>query len=396
MDAQAGTTKFKQADKLFNEGKFAEALGILNDLDSAYPNTKNILYAKAMCLFQLGHIDEAESVCDWLLQEFQDPRAYALKDQIQTKRAAADADPYGGLDMSALDDLLQPTTKIVTPKRPPPSNTPRNTAIAVAAVLVVGALGAAGYMGVQKGWFFGPRETVEQVVAKIAEPWSKSDSYTASLDAEATPPDKSGQKMSVRAMLEFAKKGDKTLARIEGVVSVAGGPMSMDIPATIVSDGTNAFVEVTMPMMGAGKPMVIKAQAPPASQLNPDVAKMLIDKLHDTFDAKVLPEEMLDGMKAYVLQLTLKPGAMPAQAVPGMSKDMDIGPIKAYFVKDTMSQVQLLFNDKKGAQVARLTLRDIKFNADLKEDRFKYTPPSGAQVMDAKDAMGMIPGMPKM
>lgn len=121
---------------------------------------------------------------------------------------------------------------------------------------------------------------------------------------------------------------------------------------------------------------------------------MMFQQLHDTFDIKLLPEELLDGMKVYVLQLTPKPGAPANNAIPGMDKDF--GGIKAYFTKDTMAQVRFAVTDKAGASLATFAMKDIKLNAELKEDRFKYTPPTGAQVMDLMDAMKMIPGMPKM
>lgn len=260
MKAQQGTAKFKRADELFNQGKFAEALGLLNELDVAFPNTKNILYAKAVCLHQLGHLDEAESVCDWVMQEFQDPRAQALKAQIESMRAAAIADPFGGLNMNALDDLLEPTTKRVPAQRAAPaSNTLRYALIAGIALIVIGAVAGVGYVGMQKGWLFGPRETVEQVEAKLVEQWSKADSYSAVLDVQASVPGKTPGSVRAGATLDYMKKGDKPLFRLEGVASITGGPMPMDVPATIVSDGNDIYIQTEF----MGKQMVMKTKAPP-------------------------------------------------------------------------------------------------------------------------------------
>ena len=61
MDAQEATRTFKQAEALYAKGRHAEALQLLENLDLNFPNTKNILYPKALCLTALGRKAEASA-----------------------------------------------------------------------------------------------------------------------------------------------------------------------------------------------------------------------------------------------------------------------------------------------------------------------------------------------
>lgn len=103
MDPAESKAKFKQADTLYREGQYQQALHLLGELNEAYPNTKNVLYPAALCLEKLGRGDEALPLCEALIEKFQDPRARELKEKIQQATAQPAENPYG-LDFSSLDD----------------------------------------------------------------------------------------------------------------------------------------------------------------------------------------------------------------------------------------------------------------------------------------------------
>jgi hypothetical protein len=130
MEASESKERFKRADTLFRAGEYQQALHILSGLNQAHPNTKNVLYPMAMCLERLGRADDALPLCVRLIEQFQDPRAQALKDRI-AHLAAARPQPanglfdldYSGLDDSAIQgDLLDiPTTTLAyKPVEPDP------------------------------------------------------------------------------------------------------------------------------------------------------------------------------------------------------------------------------------------------------------------------------------
>lgn len=86
-DGKESREKFKRADELFREERFAEALSLLIELDACHPNTRNILVPMALCLDRLGREDEALFLCERLVRQFADTRARALLERLRLPRA---------------------------------------------------------------------------------------------------------------------------------------------------------------------------------------------------------------------------------------------------------------------------------------------------------------------
>jgi len=76
------TKRFQQADRLFREGRYKEALYILNLLDESFPNDRHILWPKAMCLTKLGRRDDAIALLQRIVDEFDYPKAKDLLLQL--------------------------------------------------------------------------------------------------------------------------------------------------------------------------------------------------------------------------------------------------------------------------------------------------------------------------
>jgi len=74
---------FKESEILYRERRYDEALDALQRLDVKYPNTRNILYPIAKCLRRLGRFDEAATICDRLILEFNDERARHIRKQVE-------------------------------------------------------------------------------------------------------------------------------------------------------------------------------------------------------------------------------------------------------------------------------------------------------------------------
>lgn len=86
-DGNESREKFKRADQLFREEKFGEALSLLNELDTAHPNTRNILVPMVLCMERLGREDEALPLCEQLVRQFADTRARELLARLRLPRA---------------------------------------------------------------------------------------------------------------------------------------------------------------------------------------------------------------------------------------------------------------------------------------------------------------------
>lgn len=86
-DGKESREKFKRADVLFREERFAEALVLLTELDAIHPNTRNILVPMALCLDRLGREEEALPMCERLVRQFADTRARELLERLRLPRA---------------------------------------------------------------------------------------------------------------------------------------------------------------------------------------------------------------------------------------------------------------------------------------------------------------------
>jgi len=116
VDARTAESHFKQADSLYRDGRYAEALDYLIELDEAFPSTPNVLFPLARCLRRVGRVDEALAICDDLITRCGDLRALQLREFIrkshnpETEETPTPHYSIEGLNQDAhagaLDDLL--------------------------------------------------------------------------------------------------------------------------------------------------------------------------------------------------------------------------------------------------------------------------------------------------
>ncbi len=154
MQSKEARKKFKLADGLFREKKYSAALDLLDELDATFPNAKNVMYPKAMCLAKLGRPHEAHELCQKLKAIYNDPRA----DKLMEKLAAGaqppplptapgadmafepvdlnldDISAPGGADPLGLDDLFapKPAAPAAPPAPEPPSRKPLYIGLGIA------------------------------------------------------------------------------------------------------------------------------------------------------------------------------------------------------------------------------------------------------------------------
>lgn len=107
MSPDIAKKKHLEAQRLFQQRQFAEALALLDELDQNFPNEQNIMYARARCLVALGRLDEARPVCAF------------LKDLMGSERGAkllAHIDSCTVATTSAFD-IPASTSKVTPPVR---------------------------------------------------------------------------------------------------------------------------------------------------------------------------------------------------------------------------------------------------------------------------------------
>ncbi len=82
MNRQLAKQYFERAEAALESGNPDEALTLLNQLDAAFPNMKNIGVARAKAYAAMGRIPEAIHLCDALIQEHTSRRATELKERL--------------------------------------------------------------------------------------------------------------------------------------------------------------------------------------------------------------------------------------------------------------------------------------------------------------------------
>jgi hypothetical protein len=78
--------KFRDAQELFQQERWRDALRLFDDLSLSYKSDKEIMLNRAMCLARLGKEEEAELLCDHITIVHKDPRGALLKSQIPRSR----------------------------------------------------------------------------------------------------------------------------------------------------------------------------------------------------------------------------------------------------------------------------------------------------------------------
>jgi pentatricopeptide repeat protein len=103
MKRSEAKIKFKQADELYRNGQFSEAMELLHSLDSSFPETRQIMFPLARCMGRLGMFEEAEALCDELHEKFH------MEEALNFKLAMYDTPLFGVSDDDSdfdLDDIL--------------------------------------------------------------------------------------------------------------------------------------------------------------------------------------------------------------------------------------------------------------------------------------------------
>jgi len=86
MDIGEVRRRYRQAEALYQQGRAAEALHMLDELDQAFPNAQNVTYMRALCFAALGCIDQAIELAGYLSNVLGDPRGQELRAQLEAHR----------------------------------------------------------------------------------------------------------------------------------------------------------------------------------------------------------------------------------------------------------------------------------------------------------------------
>jgi tetratricopeptide (TPR) repeat protein len=139
VDQGQAQSQFQKADDFYQSGRFEEALSVLDRLNEAYPDKRNIMFPRARCLRRLKRPQEAMEVCDRLIELFGDERAVKLKNAIASAEAATQQESSVGFAPLTLEDLGI-TSKPAPAPAPPPRRGSRTTMMMVALFILAAAV----------------------------------------------------------------------------------------------------------------------------------------------------------------------------------------------------------------------------------------------------------------
>lgn len=142
MDRGQAQALFQKADDFYRSERYEEALNVLNKLDDAFPDRRNILFPRARCLRRLKRPQEAMAICDRLIERFGDKRATKLKTAIASAEAASQRESSVGFTPLTLEDLgisKPPSEPVPSPRSK--RQGARITIVMVLAVLAIAVIG---------------------------------------------------------------------------------------------------------------------------------------------------------------------------------------------------------------------------------------------------------------
>ncbi len=88
MESAEARERFRQAVSLYREKRYGACLVILDELDASFPYTREVMYARALCLASLKRLEESQTLCDYLISALNDKQAEELRDRLDEEIAA--------------------------------------------------------------------------------------------------------------------------------------------------------------------------------------------------------------------------------------------------------------------------------------------------------------------
>lgn len=108
MDHSEAIQKFRQADELYRQGYYVDALALLDALDECYPRTRRLMYPRALCLYRLGRRHEAVTLAREIVERFGYDKARVLEAHIQNEFALEEGHAVSGEQAPPEPDVLPP------------------------------------------------------------------------------------------------------------------------------------------------------------------------------------------------------------------------------------------------------------------------------------------------
>lgn len=214
-------------------------------------------------------------------------------------------------------------------------------------------------------------EKVDNAINDLDGRFAKIKSYTSKTETMTDNEFGPGHthKTEMTGASEWVRKNKKALMRSEAkhkTTETLDGKTTTT-PSTLLTIDDGEFLYVLTE--DKDKKMVMKNKSMAMSMHTP---KGYFQQFKSYYVIKLLDDAKVNGNACYVFEMKMK----PMEGMPPSGRQL------AYFQKDIGLQVKSEAFDAKGKLTLRSISTDIKINADISSDRFKFKSPEGAQVID--------------
>jgi outer membrane lipoprotein-sorting protein len=219
-------------------------------------------------------------------------------------------------------------------------------------------------------------DELEAAQKRIVEAWNKQKSFTAKV--ETTQRVELGDTVmegKSTGTLEVQREGDKvrmyTEQKISMTTKTGKEETKMEQSSTTVMDGEFVY---TLSDTGGQKSATKMKYSP---LMTGDPKATFEDFTKQKYTVKLLPEETVSGRKAFVMEVT------PSQPDQG---PMGLGKMRYCFDQESGILLQMVTLGVDNKPMMTTTYSDLKLDAKIDPQHFKFTPPAGVKVVDQTTA----------
>ncbi len=212
-------------------------------------------------------------------------------------------------------------------------------------------------------------QDLEAVQAKIREAWSRHRSMTATMRMEShrvqgdSIIDGQGE-----GRLEILRKGDQYAYRVETVTKMsrttADEQPTMEMRVTVIVDGESEYlIRESM-----GQKFYVKVPVNPNLSVVPQT---VFDNLASRGQLRLLPEQMIDNQKVYVIE-----------SIHRQPSETGLVRMVAYFLQDSGALLRTEGYDANNNNTEAFLYGGFQFDGNLDPQRFVFEAPPGVNVID--------------
>ena len=213
--------------------------------------------------------------------------------------------------------------------------------------------------------------TLQDVESSILNLVEKQRSFTANVRMEVDVQEEDFQIRSTKTgTYEFAKKDRNSLYRqeleVNGIQRIDDEEMQFKHKEVVVCNGRHIYTLIDD--AGQKSATMVGAQSSPPSRVD----RALFTRWHAAYHLKLLADENVEGIPAWVIEA--KPKSAGVEALPAKTL--------YHFSRADGIMIRRVQFDDQGKMTESTTFSNVRLNPELDEKRFEFTPPEGVEILD--------------